>query len=95
MLDRDIFEGSVRFLEGALEDDRIDNLDVIEVARDALYAGRSGERLFEASLPKLLAGQADDGGWTTGYGDRHRPKGTVEAVCVLKLAAARGMLGPS
>ena len=94
-VDRDIFEGSVRFLEGALEDDRIDNLDVIEVARDALYAGRSGERLFEASLPKLLAGQADDGGWTTGYGDRHRPKGTVEAVYVLKLAAARGMLGTS
>ena len=93
--DRDIFEGSVRFLEGALEDDRIDNLDVIEVARDALYARRSGERLFRAALPKLLAGQAEDGGWTTGYGDRHRPKATVEAVYVLKLAAARGMLATS
>ena len=94
-VDRDIFEGSVRFLENALAEERIDPLDVIEVARDALYAGRPGARLFRAALPRLLAGQADDGGWTTGYGDQHRPKGTVEAAYVLKLAAARGMLGPS
>ena len=93
--DRDIFEGSVRFLEDALAEDRIDPLEVIDVARDALYAGQPAARLFEAALPKLLAGQAADGGWTTGYGGRHRAKGTVEAVYVLKLAAARGLLGPS
>ena len=91
-VDRDIFAGSVRLLEDALAEDRIDPLEVIDVARDALYAGRPGARLFEAALPKLLAGQADDGGWTTGYGDQHRPTGTAEAVHVLKLAAARGLL---
>ena len=93
--DRDIFDGSVRFLEDALAEDGVDTLDVIEIARDALYAGRPAARLFEAALPKLLAGQANDGGWKTGYGERHRPKGIVEAVYVLKLAAARGMLRPS
>ena len=92
-VDRDIFAGSVRLLEDALAEDRIDPLEVIDVARDALYAGRPGARLFEAALPKLLAGQADDGGWTTGYGDQHRPTGTAEAVHVLKLAAARGLPG--
>ena len=94
-VDRDIFAGSVRLLEDALAEDRIDPLEVIDVARDAMYAGRPGARLFRVALPKLLAGQADDGGWTTGYGDQHRPTGTAEAVHVLKLAAARGLLGPS
>lgn len=90
--DRDIFEGSVRFLEDALTEERIDTLDLIEVARDALYAGRPAARLFEVALPKLLAGQDDDGGWRTGYGDRHRPLGTAEAMYVLESVAARGLL---
>ena len=94
-VDRNIFEGSLRFLENALAEDGVDTLDVIEVSRDALYASRPSARLFEAALPKLLAGQADDGGWTTGYGDQHRALGTAEAVYVLKLAAARGMPGAS
>ena len=29
--------------------------------------------------------QADDGGWTTGYGDHHRPSATVEAMYFLEL----------
>ena len=77
------------FVERALAEDRIDALDVIEISRDALCAGQRGARLFEAALPNLLASQADDGGWTTGYGDRHRPVSTVEAIYLLKLAASR------
>ncbi len=42
-------------------------------------------QLFEAAFPKLLANQADDGGWTTRYGDHHRPSATVEAMYFLKL----------
>ena len=91
--DRDIFEGSARFLEDALTEERIDTLDVIEVVRDALYTGRPAARLLEVALPKLLAGQADDGGWRTGYGDRHRPLATAEAMYVLESAAPRGLLG--
>ncbi len=88
-IDREIFEGCAGFLERTLAEGRTDAVDLIETARDALYAGQWGTRLSEAALPKLLASQAGDGGWTTGYGDRHRPVSTVEAIYVLKLAASR------
>ena len=93
--DRDIFEGSARFLEAALAEGGIDTLDVIEIARDSQYAGRPAARLFEVALPKLLSGQANDGGWSTGYGERHRPMATAEAMYVLELTAARGLLDTS
>ncbi len=93
--DREILDGCVRFLENALAEGRVDTLDVIEVARDALYAGGPAARLFEAALPRLLAGQAYDGGWTTGYGGRHRPMATAEAMYVLKAAPAHGLLDTS
>ncbi len=87
-IDREIFNGCLRFLEDALAEDRVDPFDVTEIARDALHVGPPAAQLVESALPRLLTGQAGDGGWTTGYGDRHRPKGTVEAMYVLKLAAA-------
>ncbi len=46
---------------------------------------QSGARdLFEAAFPRVVASQADDGGWTTKYGDRHGPQATVEAMYLLK-----------
>ena len=86
-IDREIFDGCLRFLIEALAEDRVDALDVTEIARDALHAGQPAARLFEAAFAKLLANQADDGGWTTGYGDHHRPAATVEAIYLLKLVS--------
>ena len=63
--DRDIFKGSMRFLEDALTEDRLDKLDVIEVVPRRPVRWPARARLFEVALPKLLAGQADDGGWRT------------------------------
>jgi len=36
---REIFDGRARFLKDALAEDKVDALDVTEMARDALHAG--------------------------------------------------------
>ena len=36
---REIFDGRARFLKDALTEDKVDALDVTEMARDALHAG--------------------------------------------------------
>ena len=87
-LDRSIAEGSVGRLINDLGTDTVDATDVTSIAYAAF---RSGARdLFDIAFPRVVKNQAEDGGWTTGYGDRHRPQATVEAMHLLKIASQSG-----
>ena len=43
--------------------------------------------LYSIAFEKVLASQADDGGWVTDYGDRHRVWATISAMYLLKTVA--------
>ena len=75
-LDRRIASGCVSRLTDFLAAGTVDPLDITSIAYAAF---KSGSRdLFDVAFPKAVANQAEDGGWNTGYGDRHRPQATVE-----------------
>lgn len=82
-LDRRIAAGSVNRLENDLTTSNVDPLDITSIADAALQSG--ARDLFDVAFPKVVANQAADGGWNTGYGDRHRPGGTVTAMYLLKM----------
>ena len=58
-------------------------LDITSIADAALQSG--ARDLFDVAFPKVVANQAADGGWNTGYGDKHRLGGTVAAMYLLKM----------
>ena len=81
-LDRRIARGSVRRLIDDLATGTGDAADITSIAH---AASQSGARdLFDIACPRVVANQAEDGGWTTTYGDVHRPQATVEAMHLLK-----------
>ena len=82
-LDQCIAHGSVRRLTNDLTTDTLDAMDVASITYAAFQSGASD--LFDMAFPTVLANQSEDGGWTTGYGDRHRPQATVEAMNLLKI----------
>ena len=84
-LDRRIATGSVRRLMSDLTTGTVDAADVTPIAYAAI---RSGAReLFDVAFPMVVTNQAEDGGWTTEYGDKHRPQATVEAMHLLKMVS--------
>ena len=82
-LDRRIFKGSARRLINDLTSGTLDAMDVTSIAYAAFQPG--ARDLFDVAFPRVVASQAEDGGWTTGYGDLHRPQATVEAMHLLKI----------
>ena len=89
-IDRRIAAGSIKRLINDITAGAVDATDMTAIAYAAF---RSGARdLFDLSFPKVVANQAEDGGWTTEYGDRHRPQGTVEAMHLLKMVSESALL---
>ena len=82
--DRRIAEGCEQFLAKALTGTALDPMDVTDIAYAAFRAGAFARRLFGTAFEKVLDNQADDGGWVTNYGDRHRVWATVEAMFLLR-----------
>ena len=62
----------------------LDPLDVIAVAYGAHLCGNFAAELFLLALDRVLSFQQPDGGWTTHYGDQHRPGATVDALFLLR-----------
>ena len=56
------------------------------IAHAARIAGQVAKTLYETALAGVLAHQMSDGGWATGYGEKHRPLLTVDALFVLSKA---------
>jgi len=83
-MDRRIARGCARRLKDDLIGDKVDGTDVTSIAYTALKSGTRD--LFDVAFPIVVGNQAEDGGWTTGYGDVHRPLCTIEA---MHLAAQR------
>ena len=84
-LDRRIATGSAKRLINDLTTGTCDAADITSIEYAAFRSGACD--LFDIAFPRVIANQADDGGWTTGYGDRHRPQATVEAMQVLKIVS--------
>ncbi len=84
--DQEIVRGCVDFLNDALERNEIDPSDITAVADAARRAGPAAGDLRATALQRVGTGQADDGGWTTRYGDIHRGGATANALFVLRLA---------
>ena len=63
----------------------VDATDITSIAYAAFQSG-AGD-LFDIAFPRVVKNQAEDGGWTTGYGDIHRPQATVEAMHLLKIVS--------
>ena len=84
-LDRRIATGSARRLINDLAADTGDAADITSIAYAAFQSG--ARDLFDIAFPRVVANQAEDGGWATGYGDIHRPQATVEAMHLLKIAS--------
>ena len=82
-LDRRIATGSASRLINDLAAGSVDTMDVTSIAYAAIQSG--ARDLFDKAFPKVVAGQSEDGGWTTGHGDIHRPQATVEAMHLLKI----------
>lgn len=81
--DRRIARGCARRLKDDLIGDKVDGTDLTSIAYAAF---RSGDRdLFDVAFPKVLENQADDGGWTTVYGEKHRPQLTIEAMHLINI----------
>ena len=83
-LDREIARGCASRLIEDLSNDAVDPIDVTAIAHAAFRSG--AKDVFDVAYPMVVGNQATDGGWTTGYGDNHRPQSTIEA---MHLAAAR------
>lgn len=83
-MDRRIARGCATRLKDDLAGDKLDATDVTSIAYAALGSG--ARDVFDVAFPMVVANQAEDGGWTTGYGDIHRPQCTIEA---MHLAAQR------
>ena len=81
-LDRRIATGSTKRLINDLTTGTGDAADITSIAYAAFWSGAYD--LFDMAFPRVITNQAEDGGWTTGYGDRHRPQATVEAMHLLK-----------
>ena len=84
-LDRRIATGSAKRLISDLTSGTCDAADITSIAYAAFRAGAYD--LFDIAFPRVITNQAEDGGWTTGYGDRHRPQATVEAIYLLKIVS--------
>lgn len=85
--DRRIAEGCKRFLANALSGVAPDPDDVTEIAYAAFGAGAFARPLFETAFERVIANQAEDGGWVTGYGDTHRVSATVAAMNLLRMVS--------
>ena len=85
--DRRIAEGCKQFLLGRLSQGTIDPIDANDIAYAAFRAGSMAGDLYSIAFEKVLASQADDGGWVTDYGDRHRVWATIPAMYLLKTVA--------
>ena len=85
-IDRGIATGSARRLVNDLTAGAVDATDVTAIAYAAFQSG--ARDLFDIAFQRVVTNQADDGGWTTGYGDKHRPQATVEAMYLLKIASS-------
>ena len=84
-LDRRIARGCASRLIDELSKGIGDALDVTSIA---YVAFRSGTRdLFDVAFPIVVGNQAEDGGWTTGYDDIHRPQCTIEAMHLIKMVS--------
>ena len=84
-LDQRIAGGSAKRLTDDLHAGTADPLDITSIA---YAAHQSGARdLFDIAFPMVSTNQAEDGGWTTGYGDGHRSQATVEAMHLLKIVS--------
>ena len=70
-LDRRIATVSVRRLINDLAPGTGDAADITSIAYAAFQSG--ARDLFDLAFPRVVTNQAEDGGWTTGYGDKHRP----------------------
>ena len=85
--DRRIAEGCERFLANALAGVALDPMDVTDIAYSAFRAGAFASGLFGTAFERVLENQAEDGGWVTNYGDRHRVWATVAAMFLLKMVS--------
>ena len=83
-LDQRIARGSAKRLIDDLAAGSGDPLDITSIAYAAFQSGASD--LFDTAFQRVVTNQAEDGRWTTGYGDKHRPQATVEAMYLLKIA---------
>jgi hypothetical protein len=77
-LDREIARGCASRLIADLSKDAVDAIDVTAIAHAAFRSDAND--VFDVAFPMVVANQAADGGWATGYGDRHRPQSTIEAM---------------
>ena len=84
-LDRRIATASARRLINDLVAATGDAADITSIAY-AAFRSRA-RNLFDIAFPRVVANQAEDGGWATGYGDIHRPQATVEAMHLLKIVS--------
>jgi hypothetical protein len=82
--DRQIAKGCAQFLMDALLEGSIDPFDFIEIAQAAFHARDFAHDLFDVAFERVLNHQADDGGWETNYGERHRPWCTTNAMFLLR-----------
>ena len=69
-LDREIARGCASRLIEDLSNDAVDAIDVTAIAHAAFRSGAND--VFDVAFPIVVGNQAEDGGWTTGYGDRHK-----------------------
>jgi hypothetical protein len=83
-LDGEIMAGCRTFLWNGLTNHQIDPLDVTSVAYAAHLCGDFAADLFKLALDRMLSLQQPDGGWTTNYGDQHRPGATLDALFLLR-----------
>ncbi len=84
-INANIAEGSKQILTSEILEGNEEPFDLVDIAYASLRVGNWAEDLLKLSLDKLLENQAEDGGWTTNYGDQHRPMGTAKAIYLLKI----------
>jgi hypothetical protein len=66
-LDREIARGCASRLIADLSKDAVDAIDVTAIAHAAFRSDAND--VFDVAFPMVVANQAADGGWATGYGD--------------------------
>jgi hypothetical protein len=83
-LDKEIILGCKTFLLNAIQNGEGDPGDLCAIAYASRLTGNLANDLYQLTLQGAMNNQANDGGWSTGYGEKHRPGLTVEALFVLK-----------
>ena len=82
--DRKIAVACRAILAEAIEAGKVDPGDASAIATGSYLAGELGSQLLDQALELVFAGQDEDGGWKTHYGDRHRVPMTVAALVLLR-----------